>query len=242
MAYEKLSPAVEFGIVKNEYLPGLTPEILAEIYAIGWHYGTPDGTGLAANVFRPETLGLESTLIIKAATAPGNRSLSVGKSDNFFIHPNLKINTGIVMWDTTLTIDEANTEIARINAKAEELGLYDPKTGERIEYHPTLPARKKLVEEVFSYKGAGVLIPPGKDPMEVLGEFDDPELLIAKALPVGYEGFIVVRRTDSKWVDAKLRITNDVFTEKGITDISKITREEYEALSNEIARRLRALE
>lgn len=130
--------------------------------------------------------------------------------------------SGLLFWDSSLSLREVDRAIMKLNSAAIKKGLYDPKTENRLKLpEPTYIAKlKRSVETFFAKEGSMHPVMPDQDSEKVMQEFDHPEELMTWQDPyvfnVGGLVFIAHRR-DEKFLEMREQVFNDVLIERGFT-------------------------
>lgn len=192
-------------------------------------------------VFLSSSFGVTPEISIFTSLNPINQNVIVSKGNETNSHINLedyfhfqlpqrniekKTDSGIFL---TQIIEEGNLLIDKhliplevlkclinVDLKAKERGLLD-NAGNRIslqEYKFIVP-QKLSVEKTFS--DIGKLIPlMGKNPEEVMKDYDEPEKLFFVTDPYSGEPFAVSHVKNQIYFEKRAQILNDVLIEKGI--------------------------
>lgn len=237
MSHENVEVS-EFEIIGGDRVEGLTPDILMELHSIGRHYGISDPSGMILQYFTPASLGIDGEFVILTGVAEDSRRMVVGTS--FLVRNPLKVKTASeeIWWARELTVEKAIEQVNKINARAADIGAYDPVTRARLEHHVPPPEEKLSVEKFFDRPGHVISV-NGGSAIEALGQFDHPEDLVVREAVVG-RGFLITRKADAGKLELSQRIIMELLREKGIDSARPIAipYEEANAIRKEAERRM----
>lgn len=220
----------EFFEPKNppECLKELSAEILADLHDLASKYGDlnseRDMRLLSSEAPRPFYV----TAVVKpgnfnmlVSSMPGFSTIRAENARSFLLSDPLP---SAVIWDITVTAEDAREFIAGMDAHLREIGAIDPETGERlaIEKDDSYPVDRKIrVSDIFTGSGVVVQVPEMTNPEEFRRRFDRPEELHLVAIGKGGYGF--VHKKDRKFVKMADAIRK-VADRWGLKDPDKIMR------------------
>lgn len=243
MGNEKPQNNGELIITENKDVVGLQPHTLEELRSIAFHYGSyyPDEPNILG--FATQALGTETSLILTVPIEPKLTYMIVGKSETPAVFP-IQTTRGLVLWDQSLTSEEAEQAISEMNDKAAQVGIYNPDTKERSMVRSMMTEAKYSVDNIFSNPGTSFFV-GNQDPVRVLNQFDKPEHLMLQELPGG--GIAIVLRKDVFYLKRRQKIVEEILAEKGISladpnTIANLSFEEILAIRKEAQERLQASE
>lgn len=240
----------KFRFSRPSEIKGLTPEIANDLYDIVRKFGQVSPEEQAVR-FRSGNIGLGFELFITASIKPDNHNMLVRKGDTVS-SANITLvqaRRATIMWDRTLSVEEARRAIIRIDEEVALAGLIDPQTKKR----KPIPAEQAInrstvlyaVDSVFTTPDAGFMVLPGQDPRRVLQQFDHPERLEIVLNPMG--GVTITLKESLPRLQKRAKIVDQVLREQGIDmtnprDIDRLSLSDIAALRLEIQRRMQEAE
>lgn len=132
---------------------------------------------------------------------------------------------GEVFWDKSLTAEESILAIKKIYEFGGITTFKDFKPG------------KYIVNDIFSSPGIVFMVPPEKNPQELLDQFDYPEKLSIVKSPIGY---VIQHKDHLSYTEKRANIVMQILSEKHIdmNDVSKLSFDEVLKMREEIQKRM----
>lgn len=220
----------EFFEPKNppECLKELSAEILADLHDLASKYGDLNSERnmrlLSSETPRP--------FYVTAVVKPGNLNMLVSSMSGFSTiraeHARSFLLSdplpSAVIWDITVTAEDAREFIAGMDAHLREIGAIDPETGERlaVEKDDSYPVNRVIrISDIFTGSGVVVQVPEMTNPEEFRRRFDRPEELHLVVTGIAKYGF--VHKKDRKFVKMADAIRK-VVDRWGISDPGTVTK------------------
>lgn len=211
--------------IEKPKIEGITEKIVDNLHDIVDKFGTFD---VNENItrFASGDIGLGFELYL-STSLDGKRMLVTKFSSKISLGGLEIIKTiiGDIFWDKCLTPKECNAAIKNIYEVGRMVTFKDFKPG------------KYVVDDIFSSPGIGFMVPPGKDPQEILNQFDQPEkLTVIKSL----YGYVVQHIDHLSYTERRSKIVMQILNEKGIdlNDIGKIGFDDIIKMREEIQKRM----
>lgn len=226
---------------KDEKIKGITPELISDIYDIVEKFGIIH-EGDQTIDFKSGDLGLGYELYISRSSIQENKNLIVSKNLVMSQSELIPTKDGLIAWDSTLTVEEVNNAIEKIDELAKTFGLID-KDNKRIrtEGISDKPLKREedkyRVDEIFKVPGTVFLVPFGKETEEMLNLFDHPEKLTI----VGEHPKLVGLIDDIEYVEKRRNVVMELLKEKGMSmeDVKDIPSDDILNMRKEIETRLK---
>lgn len=220
----------EFFEPKNppECLKELSAEILADLHDLASKYGDLNSernmrllSSEAPRPFYVTAVLKPGNLNMLVSSLPGFSTIRAENARSFLLSDPLP---SAVIWDITVTAEDAREFITGMDAHLREMGAIDPETGERlaVEKDDSYPADRTIrVSDIFTGSGVVVQVPEMTNPEEFRHRFDRPEELHLVAIGKGGYGF--VHKKDQKFVSAA-NAMRKVADRWGISDPEAVTK------------------
>lgn len=212
----------DFFIGKSD-IEGMDQDIITDLYNIVEKFGKIDQEDQIVR-FVSGDLGLGYKLSI-ATSINGDRML-VRKLD-MDTNQEMKLARtikGDIFWDGSLIVEDIKKAVEKIY----QLG--DSACEDYIH-------GKYITDKIFSSPGTGFIVPPGKDPQNLLNRFDHPEKLIVIRGPFGY---IVQRKDHLSYLKRRAEMIMQICKEQNIdlNDIGKLSFSDVLDMRREIEKRM----
>ena len=214
-------------------LPGLNPELLANLNDLVRKFGIDDPMGVRRISSKfPSDIGVtvssEENIASTLVFGEGGQM-----TEGCF---SLKLQDGFVLWDKLVSSNDIKELIRVWDGAMKARGGIDSDTGERLRRpYRKGPPEKRSVEQTFSKPGAVMMVTlPYPNAEALISEFDHPEELVTISSPLG--GMNICRKSDLPILQRRREVVIEILAIEGISesDIAKLSLDEVLALRKKI--------